>query len=192
MRGMEMYELYNAFEPIIPVFIILFFAVVFITLLINNRSGYKLDNRRKIVSYLTYVGLVMTLIGMALVTMLPSNNPEKVTSFIPFLSIIETWEYATTRAIINSLLMNIILFVPFGFFVYLLIRRAFLTVLLAFMASISIEFLQYVLPIGRISNVDDVILNTVGGIVGMVSGTIFAKFGIVYYIRDGGSDNNKH
>ncbi|HIW11569.1 MAG TPA: VanZ family protein [Candidatus Salinicoccus stercoripullorum] len=187
-----MYELYNAFEPVIPVFIILFFAVVFITLVINSRSGYKLDNRKKIVSYLTYVGLVMTLIGMALVTLLPGHNPEKVTSFIPFLSIIETWEYATTRAIINSLLMNIILFVPFGFFVYLLLRRAFWTVFLAFVTSVAIEFLQYILPIGRISNVDDVLLNTIGGFVGMVCGSIFAKFGIVYYIKSGGNDNNKH
>ncbi|KKK34313.1 hypothetical protein WN59_08555 [Salinicoccus sediminis] len=187
-----MYELYNAFEPVIPVFIILFFAVIFITLLINSRSGYKLDNRKKIVGYLTYVGLVMTLVGMALVTMLPSNNPEKVTSFIPFLSIIETWEYATTRAIINSLLMNIMLFVPFGFFVYLLLRRAFWTVFLAFLTSVSIEFLQYSLPIGRISNVDDVILNTIGGCVGMICGAIFSRFGIVYYIKGEGNDNDKH
>ncbi len=187
-----MYELYNAFEPIIPIFIILFFAVIFLTVFINNRSGYKLDNRKKVINYLTYVGLVMTLIGMALVTMLPSNNPEKVTSFIPFLSIIETWEYATTRAIINSLLMNIILFVPFGFFVYLLIRKPLLTIIFAFLTSFSIELLQYMLPIGRISNVDDVLLNTIGGFIGMVFGLIFEKFGIVYYIKDRGNNYNRH
>lgn len=185
-------ELYYAFEPIIPIFIILFIAVIFITVFINNRSGYKLDNKKKITSYLTYVGLVMTLIGIALLTMLPSDNPEKATSFIPFLSIIETWEYATTRAIINSLLMNIILFIPFGFFVYLLIRRAFLTVFLACLTSISIEFLQYMLPIGRISNVDDVLLNIVGAFVGMVFGLIFSKFGIVYSDENGGNNNDRY
>ena len=178
-----MYELYNAFEPIIPIFIILFFAVIFITVFINNRSGYKLDNRKKIMTYLTYVGLVMTLVGMALVTMLPGDNPEKATSFVPFLSIIETWEYATTRGIINSLLMNILLFVPFGFFVHLMTRKAILTIILVFLTSVCIEFLQYVLPIGRISNVDDVILNVVGGFTGMVLAMVFAKFGIVYYIK---------
>ncbi|WP_411842399.1 VanZ family protein [Salinicoccus sp. HZC-1] len=186
-----MYELYNAFKPVIPIFIILFFAVIFITVSINRKSGYKLDDAKKIINYLTYVGLVMTLLGIFLLTLLPSDNPEKVTSFIPFLSIIETWEYATTRAIINSLLMNILLFVPLGFFLYLLIRRAFLTVVSAFLISIFIEFLQYMLPIGRISNVDDLILNTAGGVAGMLIGAIFVKFGIVYSMLVRGKENHK-
>lgn len=186
-----MYELYKAFKPVIPVFIILFFAVILITVSINRKSGYKLDNAKKIINYVTYVGLVMTLVGIFLLTMMPRDNPEKVTSFIPFLSIIETLQYATTRAIINSLLMNILLFVPLGFFLYLLIRRSFLTVFSAFLISVFIEFLQYVLPIGRISNVDDVILNTAGGIAGMLVGSIFLKFGIVYSMLGRGKENHK-
>ena len=84
------------------------------------------------------------------------------------------------RAIINSIGMNILLFVPFGVFLFLMIRQEIITVLFAFLFSATIEFLQYTLPIGRISNVDDVILNTLGGIIGMLVGVIVLKFGIVY------------
>ncbi|MHC0551967.1 VanZ family protein [Salinicoccus sp. CNSTN-B1] len=61
-----------------------------------------------------------------------------------------------------------------------MIRQEIITVLFAFLFSATIEFLQYALPIGRISNVDDVILNTLGGIIGMLVGVIVLKFGIVY------------
>src|SRR5699024_4614171 len=129
----------------------------------NRKSGYKLDNGKKLVSFISYIGLIMTLIGIFLVTLLPSSNPERMTQFVPFLSIIETWEQATARGIVNSLLMNIILFVPLGFFLYLLLRKFTITILLTFLMSLFIELLQYLMPIGRISNIDDVILNAAGG-----------------------------
>lgn len=98
------------------------------------------------------------------------------------MSIIETLQYATPRAIFNSLFLNIILFIPFGFFTYILTRRAGLTVFLSLFVSVTIEVLQYVLPIGRISNVDDVILNTTGGVLGMLCGVLALKIQIVYNI----------
>ena len=186
-----MYELYNAFEPIIPIFIILFFMVVFITVIINRKSGYKLDNGKKLVRFISYIGLIMTLIGIFLVTLLPSSNPERMTQFVPFLSIVETWEQATWRAIVNSLLMNIILFIPFGFFLYVLIRKFTITILLTILFSLLIELLQYLMPIGRISNIDDVLLNAAGGIIGSAFGLLFVKLGIVYLIQGKGKGGNK-
>lgn len=187
-----MFELYNAFEPVIPIFIILFFTVVFVTVFISQKSGYKLDNGKKLISFISSIGLVMTMIGIFLVTLLPSSNPERATQFVPFLSIIETWEQATPRAIVNSLLMNIILFVPLGFFLYLLMRKFMLTSLLIFLMSVFIELLQYLIPIGRISNIDDVILNVTGGIIGVTTALIFLKLGIVYTMQGTGKEESKH
>jgi glycopeptide antibiotics resistance protein len=41
--------------------------------------------------------------------------------------------------------------------------------------SIIIEFLQYALAIGRISNIDDVILNSFGAFLGAIIGYLLGK-----------------
>ena len=186
-----MRQLYEAFQPVIPVFILLFILVIAMTLIIQRKSGYRLDTMRKRMDFILYLGLMMSVIGILLLTLLPSSNPEKVTQFVPFYSIIDTFEYAADYAIINSIGMNILLFVPLGMFLYIFTKSEFLTTVLACLFSIFIEFLQYMLPIGRISNVDDVILNTVGGIIGMILGLVFSKLGIVYYFFGAGKGNNK-
>ncbi|CAM3742228.1 VanZ family protein [Alkalicoccus chagannorensis] len=69
---------------------------------------------------------------------------------------------------------NILLFVPFGFFVPLLMERFrqqagrfsfLLTILLASLWSTFIEVNQFLFT-QRVANVDDVLLNTLGGAVG--------------------------
>jgi len=62
---------------------------------------------------------------------------------------------------------NILLFIPFGFFTPIAFTRmrSFLrTALLVFAVTFSIEFFQYF--IGRSSDVDDVIANLAGGVIG--------------------------
>lgn len=64
------------------------------------------------------------------------------------------------------LLGNIIMFMPLGFFPALLWRkwRWWKSLLAGFCASASIEFIQFF--IGRSTDIDDVILNTTGALVG--------------------------
>ena len=64
------------------------------------------------------------------------------------------------------LLGNIVMFAPLGFFPKLLWRRWhwWKSVLVGFCASFTIEFVQFF--IGRSSDIDDVILNTAGALVG--------------------------
>lgn len=177
-----MIELYHAFAPVIPVFFILFIGIVAVFLLLGRTSGHELNNLKRKLTLLIYIGFTVNLVGMVLVTLMPTDYPNRLVQLTPFLSIIETLQYATPRAIFNSLFLNIILFIPFGFFTYILTRRAGLTVFLSLFVSVTIEVLQYVLPIGRISNVDDVILNTTGGVLGMLCGVLALKIQIVYNI----------
>ena len=78
------------------------------------------------------------------------------------------------------LLGNIIMFMPIGFFPALLWRRwkCWKLVLLGFCTSVSIEFIQFF--IGRSTDIDDVILNTTGAIIGFwiycLLRTIFPNF----------------
>ena len=58
------------------------------------------------------------------------------------------------------------MFIPYGFFVsYLLnLRKTKSMALMALLVSVSIEITQLV--IGRVFDIDDIILNTLGGIIG--------------------------
>lgn len=74
---------------------------------------------------------------------------------------------------------NIAGFMPFGFFLPIISRRSrrhFNTALLSFLFSLCIETVQLVFKVGSF-DVDDMILNTLGGILGF----IFYKF--VQHIR---------
>lgn len=61
---------------------------------------------------------------------------------------------------------NLLLFMPYGFFLgyYLKIRKSYVVVFLSLFLSILIEILQ--LLIGRVFDIDDIVLNTFGGFFG--------------------------
>ena len=58
------------------------------------------------------------------------------------------------------------MFLPFGFFIsyYLENKKPYLTIVLTLIASIAIESVQ--MAIGRVFDVDDIILNLCGGLLG--------------------------
>ena len=67
-----------------------------------------------------------------------------------------------------NIIGNILAFVPFGFFAPLTIQRCrhvILTAMLSFELSLLVEILQLITKVGSF-DVDDLFLNTVGGIIG--------------------------
>lgn len=178
--------LFEAFRPIIPIFIVIFMLIAVITIMINIKHGYQLDSIAKKIKYLSVIGLIMSIVGICLVTLMPTSNDSDIVQLTPFASIMDLWYYATTEALINSVLMNIVLFIPASFFLYIIIRKELLTTILCLLMSVFIEMTQYLLPIGRITSIDDIILNTVGGIIGVILGVLFLKIKNVYYAFFGG------
>lgn len=178
--------LFEAFQPVIPVFVMVFMLITVITLMINIRNGYQLNSLSKKIKYLSVIGLTMSIVGILLVTMMPTSNDSDIVELTPFASIKDMWYFATTEALINSVLMNIVLFIPAAFFLYIIIRKELLTTILCLLLSVFIEAMQYLLPIGRITSIDDIILNSVGGITGVLLGVVFLKFKDVYYVLFGG------
>jgi len=76
---------------------------------------------------------------------------------------------------------NIVGFMPCGFFLPVISRRSrrwFNTVLLSFLFSLCIETIQLIFKVGSF-DVDDMILNTLGGILGYI------LYKIVQHIRVG-------
>ena len=80
-----------------------------------------------------------------------------------------------SKLFIKNIVGNVLLYMPFGLFVsaYLDNKKIFPIFILALISSVSIEFVQ--LAIGRVFDVDDIILNVLG-----------ATFGaLLYIILDG-------
>ncbi len=85
-------------------------------------------------------------------------------NFIPFR---EISRYSiTSRLFFKNVLGNMIMFFPFGFFIshYLKVEKIALPFILTMIASVSIECVQ--LSIGRVFDVDDILLNVLGGMIG--------------------------
>lgn len=62
---------------------------------------------------------------------------------------------------------NVLLFIPFGMYVAILLKRKWSGIVLMFLVSVSFEATQFILNIGAL-DVDDVLLNVSGGILGML------------------------
>lgn len=92
----------------------------------------------------------------------------------PLLSIYRIYTYGSPAIVLRILIGDILLFVPFGILVTMLIDRmsgfkwytsGFLTVAAAAALSTLIELNQFLFTF-RVANIDDVILNTAGGMAG--------------------------
>lgn len=85
-------------------------------------------------------------------------------NFIPFKEILR-YEVGS-KVFIKNIVGNIILFIPFGFFVAHLMKskKLYPTLVVSMITSIVIEYTQ--LKIGRTFDIDDIILNISGGFLG--------------------------
>ncbi len=78
---------------------------------------------------------------------------------------------------ISQVIGNILMFIPFGFLLPTVFKRLSSfkkAVIIIFSFSFSIEFIQYF--IGRSSDIDDLILNTLGGSLGFMLYVLTDKY----------------
>jgi len=117
-------------------------------------------------------------LGIALATLTPRGyawSPGHV-QLVPFHTLRNYLDgYDSTQTMLLYVVGNVVMFVPFGLFLQLALRRRVaLTVALGLLASVTVEVLQ--LPIwSRSSDVDDVILNTLGGVVGALLAAVVLR-----------------
>ena len=99
-----------------------------------------------------------------------SGMTEYHYNLVPFVEIRRFWEYRETVgafAWITNLFGNVLIFMPFGFFLPMGSRKKsfFKTAVSSFELSLAIEVFQLVSKVGCF-DVDDLMLNTFGGILG--------------------------
>lgn len=154
-------EFYNIVEGDWPM------ILIFIIVLSTIRICYILEKGERFVLYkeffsLFFVIYILLLFGLVTNTDVPGGH----NNFIPFSEIMR---YAPgSKYFYWNVVGNIMLFVPFGFFIsiYLNSGKVNKPLLITFITSLTIELVQ--MCIGRIFDIDDILLNCVGGICGFL------------------------
>lgn len=137
-----------------------------IVLLVSVRVSYLLKHKSEFVLYKEILLLFFALYILCLFQVVTSQdiNTSVGNNFVPFVEILRYKPWG--RLFIKNIVGNVLMFMPYGFFVgkYSSGKNFFLTIFLIFLASFSIEVTQ--LAIGRVFDVDDIILNVLGGTLG--------------------------
>ncbi len=87
---------------------------------------------------------------------------KEINRFIMYYSQLGSW------TVFLNLGGNVMAFIPFGMYIPVISRKKrglLVTILITFLLTLSIELTQLVMKVGSF-DVDDIILNTIGGIIG--------------------------
>ena len=113
------------------------------------------------------VALVAYLAAVARITLLPKPAPDATFDVVRVvLARLVEHGVPLTYPVLEAV-ANVLLFVPFGVLVGLLLRRARVVVVLATTTSAAIELSQLLFLPSRVATVQDVVLNTLGAVVGV-------------------------
>lgn len=140
-----------------------------ITYLIKNQKHFTLYQELLTLSFIIYILCLFQVVTFQDTVSWSSNN------FIPFK---EMFRYRLgSRLFLKNVLGNVLLFMPFGFFssYYLKFKKPWVILGLTLVTSFSIEVIQ--MAIGRVFDVDDILLNIIGGYLGFLVYSFISKIG---------------
>lgn len=137
---------------------IVLISTVRIAYLSKRSEEFVLHKEILLLSFILYILCLFQVVTFQDINTASGNN------FLPFKEILR-YEFGH-RLFVKNIIGNVILFVPYGFFatLYIDLKKSKNAFLLVSIASIAIEFTQ--LGIGRVFDVDDIILNVLGGMIG--------------------------
>ena len=143
--------------------------------LISLRIAYLIKNKQKLVFHqdltmLLFIVYILCLFQIVTTQDVSGEHGINITLFKE----LTRYKFGS-RLFYRNIIGNIALFLPFGFFTsyYLKLDRKRFVLLLTIVVSFVIEFIQ--LKIGRAFDIDDVILNVIGGFLGYVLYRILDK-----------------
>lgn len=142
--------------------------LISIVIIVSLRITYLLKNHKHLTLYkeLFMLSFIIYILCLFQVVTFQDDVTWSSNNFIPFK---EIFRYRLgSRLFLKNVLGNVLLFMPFGFFAsyYLNVKKSYSVIILTMIASISIEYVQ--MSIGRVFDVDDILLNICGGILGYV------------------------
>ena len=142
--------------------------VVLITVIVSSfRITYLIKNNKKFVFHREFLALLFMIYILCLYYVVTYQDVNYGgVNLVPFK---EMFRYSFgSPKFIKNVVGNIIMFIPFGFFVsyYLRANKVGYPLVLTLIVSLTIELVQ--LKIGRVFDIDDVILNVIGGFCGFL------------------------
>lgn len=141
-------------------------VIIIITVIACSlRIAYLIKNHQKFCFYKEIFVLLFILYVMCLFEIVTLQDQNYgLSNYIPFK---EIFRYEVGSSLfVKNIIGNVLLFLPYGYFAseYIKSKKAWPICLLTTLVTITIEFVQ--LNIGRTFDIDDVILNTLGGLLG--------------------------
>lgn len=149
-------NIFNNVWPMIVIFSIILISIR-ITQVIINKEEFVLHREIISLGFIIYLLCLFHVVTFQDVSWSTSN-------FIPFK---EMFRYEIGSPLFfKNVIGNMLMFMPYGFFIsfYINLRKDDIALLLALIASSIIECIQ--LLIGRVFDIDDIILNVIGGMIG--------------------------
>ena len=152
-------DVINMSWPTIVIFICVLIMMRVVILLKGGRKNFCLHEELMKLLFIMYLLVLFQLVTSQDIAIAGGSS-----NFTPFREILR-YDYGTSL-FYSQVICNILLFIPFGYFVsrYCKIKTAFTIGTMTIITSCVIECVQHF--IGRCFDVDDIILNTVGGILG--------------------------
>lgn len=143
-------------------------VTIFVVVLSSVRIGYFIHNKEEnfiLYRELTNLLFIIYVLFLFYIVTFQDNN-YGFSNFIPFKEIFR--HDITSKAFFRNVIGNILLFVPLGWFItrYTKTNKIYIPLFLSIIISLSIELVQ--LYIGRVFDIDDIILNVIGGILGFI------------------------
>ena len=139
--------------------------LLFIIVISTMRILDVIINKKKFVLYKDLFFLMFILYMFLLFELVTSTDFESYSNnFIPFKEIMR-YNY-TSKLFYKNVLGNVLLFVPFGYFVNKVLKnkQVLIAIFTTLITSLSIEIIQ--MNIGRSFDIDDIMLNLIGGVIG--------------------------
>ena len=172
MKDMLPVKTFNIILEIIPMIILFSLVAIMLRVVISlyNHEKINIFNDFKMLVYIIYLFVLFQLVT-TIDFRSYSNN------FIPFKEILRY--DISSKLFIRNVIGNIVIFIPFGYLISDTIymntkhKNIFIVLIFVLLTSLGIETTQ--MYIGRSFDVDDIILNFVGGLFGYFSFLIIKK-----------------
>ena len=154
--------------------------VICLVIYCSLRIAYLIKNKIKIHFFDEIFLLVFICYVMCLFYVVTYQDVSGIgtINLTPFHEMIR-YEFGS-KLFIKNVIGNMLMFMPYGFFVSYLLKekRTLVILLLTLLVSCTIEYIQ--LKIGRVFDIDDILLNLIGGMVGSFIYIGIVNFGNIF------------
>lgn len=158
----------NLIKDIIPftIYILEIYISIKIIYIIKNKIKIDLFKEIIIILFIIYIIILFYIISKPIYT-------YNIINLKPFKEILRY--NINNKLFIKNVIGNILLFIPFSLFItyYLNIKKLYINLILSFILSLTIELIQ--IYIGRVFDIDDIILNLISSIIGYYIYKVFKK-----------------